>query len=99
MSSEAELSALSAPPVCDDMRATGIWNSAWDTFAQLGPVRAEKFMAMRMHPVLSDALEPKLVEFIAIAVDVACTRLARAATSAGRSNLAPRKRKSRLCSR
>ena len=65
----------SATPVCDQLRATGNWNPAWDAFAELDPVWAEKFMAMGMHPMMSGVLEPKVVEFIAIAVDASCTHM------------------------
>ncbi|MGE8367219.1 carboxymuconolactone decarboxylase family protein [Cupriavidus sp.] len=65
----------SATPLCDRLRATGNWNPAWDAFAELDPVWAEKFMVMGMHPILSGVLEPKVVEFIAIAVDASCTHM------------------------
>ncbi|MBC8752078.1 MULTISPECIES: carboxymuconolactone decarboxylase family protein [Paraburkholderia] len=64
-----------ATPVCDQLRATGNWNPAWDAIAQLDPIWAEKFMAMGMHPVISGVLEPKVFEFLAIAVDASCTHL------------------------
>jgi len=64
-----------ATPVCDQLRATGNWNPAWDAFAELDPVWAEKFMAMGMHPVFSGVLEPKVFEFLAIAVDASCTHM------------------------
>ena len=65
----------SATPVCDQLRATGNWNPAWDAFAELDPVWAEKFMAMGMHPMMSGVLEPKVVEFISIAVEASCTHM------------------------
>ncbi|MDH6146748.1 MULTISPECIES: carboxymuconolactone decarboxylase family protein [Paraburkholderia] len=65
----------SATPVSDQLRATGNWNPAWDAIAQLDPVWAEKFMAMGMHPVISGVLEPKVFEFLAIAVDASCTHM------------------------
>jgi alkylhydroperoxidase/carboxymuconolactone decarboxylase family protein YurZ len=65
----------SATPICDQLRATGNWNPAWDAFAELDPVWAEKFMAMGMHPIVSGVLEPKVLEFIAIAVDASCTHM------------------------
>ncbi|RKE39439.1 alkylhydroperoxidase/carboxymuconolactone decarboxylase family protein YurZ [Paraburkholderia sp. BL23I1N1] len=65
----------SATPICDGLRATGNWNPAWDAFAEIDPVWAEKFMAMGMHTVMSGVLEPKVLEFIAIAVDASCTHM------------------------
>jgi alkylhydroperoxidase/carboxymuconolactone decarboxylase family protein YurZ len=64
----------SATPICDQLRASGNWNPAWDAFAELDPW-AEKFMAMGMHPMLSGVLEPKVFEFLAIAVDASCTHM------------------------
>jgi alkylhydroperoxidase/carboxymuconolactone decarboxylase family protein YurZ len=72
MSNETEHRAT---PVCDQLRATGNWNPAWDAIAELDPAWAEKFMAMGMHPVMSGVLEPKVFEFIAIAVDASCTHM------------------------
>ena len=65
----------SATPVSDQLRATGNWNPAWDTIAELDPAWVEKFMVMGMHPVMSGVLEPKVLEFIAIAVDASCTHM------------------------
>ncbi|MGF6612434.1 alkylhydroperoxidase/carboxymuconolactone decarboxylase family protein YurZ [Paraburkholderia sp. WSM4175] len=65
----------SATPVSDQLRVTGNWNPAWDAIAQLDPIWAEKFMAMGMHPVISGVLEPKVFEFLAIAVDASCTHM------------------------
>lgn len=65
----------SATPVCDQLRTSGTWNPAWDPIAELDPIWAEKFMAMGMHPVLPGVLEPKVLEFLAIAVDASCTHM------------------------
>ncbi len=65
----------SSTPVCDALRATGNWNPNWEPFATLDPDWAEKFMAMGMHPNLSNAIAPKVWEFIAIAVDASCTHM------------------------
>ncbi|WP_454736024.1 carboxymuconolactone decarboxylase family protein [Cupriavidus necator] len=76
MSSEKNRPAEPSPtPVCDQMRATGNWNPAWDAFAELDPLWAEKFMVMGVHPVVSGVLEPKVLEFLAIAVDASCTHM------------------------
>lgn len=76
MSSEKSSRAEPSPtPVCDQMRATGNWNPAWDAFAELDPIWAEKFMVMGVHPILAGVLEPKVLEFLAIAVDASCTHM------------------------
>jgi alkylhydroperoxidase/carboxymuconolactone decarboxylase family protein YurZ len=64
---------MSDTPVCDRLRAGGMWNPLWDTFAEQDPAWTERFMAMAAHPV--QALEPRIVELIAIAVDASCTHL------------------------
>jgi alkylhydroperoxidase/carboxymuconolactone decarboxylase family protein YurZ len=62
-------------PVCDELRASGYWSPAWDAAAQLDPVWTEQFVAMSMHPLKAGVLDPKIIEFICIAVDAACTHL------------------------
>ena len=65
----------STTPVCDAMRAQGDWNPAWNQFAELDPVWLEKFLDMGMKPIASGVLDPKTLEFLAIAVDASCTHL------------------------
>lgn len=62
-------------PICDQLRKTGNWNAAWDPIAELDPVWTEKFMAMGAHTMTSGVLEPKVLEFLAIAVDASCTHM------------------------
>ena len=62
-------------PTCDRLRESGNWNTAWQPFYELDPAWTEKFMSMAMHPIASGVLEPKVVEFIAIAVDASCTHM------------------------
>lgn len=64
-----------ATPVCDRLRATDNWNSAWDEMAELDPAWLEKFMDMAMTPIASGVLDAKTLEFLAIAVDASCTHL------------------------
>ena len=66
---------MSKAPLCDQMRATGEWNPAWNQVAELDPEWLESFMAMGLKPRLRGVLEPKVWELIAIAVDAACTHL------------------------
>lgn len=68
-------SPKSATPVCDTMRAKGDWNPAWDQFAELDPVWTERFMAMAATPIAKSILDPKVYEFLAIAVDASCTHM------------------------
>jgi alkylhydroperoxidase/carboxymuconolactone decarboxylase family protein YurZ len=65
----------SATPTCDAMRTKGDWNSAWDQFAELDPIWTERFMAMAVTPLAKGVLEPKVYEFLAIAVDASCTHM------------------------
>lgn len=65
----------SATPVCDRLRELGEWNPAWDAFAELDPQWTERFIAMGAMPMLSGVLEPKVIEFIAIAVDASVTHM------------------------
>jgi alkylhydroperoxidase/carboxymuconolactone decarboxylase family protein YurZ len=64
-----------ATPLCDRLRDAGEWNPNWEPFYQLDPAWTEAFMAMGLKPMLSGALDPKVVEFIAIAVDASCTHM------------------------
>ncbi|WP_084085485.1 MULTISPECIES: carboxymuconolactone decarboxylase family protein [Cupriavidus] len=72
---KGQVSTPGATPICDQLRATGNWNPAWDALAEVDPAWTEKFMAMGMHPVLAGVLEPKVLEFLAIAVDASCTHM------------------------
>jgi alkylhydroperoxidase/carboxymuconolactone decarboxylase family protein YurZ len=62
-------------PVCDKLRANGNWNPHWEPFAALDPDWTEKFLSMGITPMVSGILDPKTVEFIAIAVDASCTHM------------------------
>jgi alkylhydroperoxidase/carboxymuconolactone decarboxylase family protein YurZ len=64
-----------ATPVCDRLKALGEWNPLWDAFYELDPAWTEAFMAAGVRPLLAGVLDPKTVEFIAIAVDASCTHL------------------------
>ena len=67
--------ASAATPVTDRLRATGDFNPAWAEMAELDPAWLEKFLAMGVQPMASGVLDPKTVEFLAIAVDASCTHL------------------------
>jgi alkylhydroperoxidase/carboxymuconolactone decarboxylase family protein YurZ len=65
----------SQTPITDHLRATGAWNPAWDSFAELDPVWTEKFMEAGATPFARGVLDQKTWELIAIAVDAACTHM------------------------
>lgn len=65
----------SPTPACDLIRSRGEWNPLWEPFFELDPAWTEKFMAMGLTPLVSGVLDPKTVEFIAIAVDASCTHM------------------------
>ena len=69
------LDQAAATPVTDHLRATGQFNPAWKEMAELDPAWLEKFLDMGLKPIASGVLDPKTVEFLAIAVDASCTHL------------------------
>lgn len=66
---------MSATPIIDAARASGGWNTAWDEAAAFDAEWIEKFLDMGTHPVRKGLLDPKIYEFLAIAVDASCTHL------------------------
>ena len=66
---------MPATPYIDHLRATGEWNPNWDAFAELDPGWTEKFLEMGLRPFVSGVLDPKTIEFLAIAVDASCTHM------------------------
>jgi len=62
-------------PVSDAARASGQWNAAWDAAAALDPEWMEAFLAAGTLPLRRGILDPKIYEFLAIAVDAACTHM------------------------
>lgn len=64
-----------ATPICDMLKANGTWNDAWDDIAKMDPAWTEAFLNVGTMPWRSGVLDPKTLEFIAIAVDAACTHL------------------------
>jgi alkylhydroperoxidase/carboxymuconolactone decarboxylase family protein YurZ len=51
--------------------ANGNWHPSWDSSARLDPVWTEKAIAVSIVPTVSGALDPKTVEFIHIALNLA----------------------------
>ena len=66
---------LSETPVCDRLRAADQWNPNWEPFYELDRAWTEKFMTAALAPMQSGVLDPKVVEFLAIAVDASCTHM------------------------
>jgi alkylhydroperoxidase/carboxymuconolactone decarboxylase family protein YurZ len=65
----------SATPLSDELRASGNWNPKWDPIAEVDAIWTEKFMVMGMHPNIKKLIDPKTLEFLAIAVDASCTHM------------------------
>jgi alkylhydroperoxidase/carboxymuconolactone decarboxylase family protein YurZ len=59
-----------ATPVCDQMRASGQWNAAWDAFYMLDPAWTEEFVSCGVPANSSGVLDPKLAELLSIALNV-----------------------------
>ena len=66
---------ITGTPLCDHLRASGAWNPLWEPFYTLDPGWTESFFDMATRPLRSGVLDPKTVEFLAIAVDAACTHM------------------------
>lgn len=75
MTNTTDAEPISATPLCDQLRNANQWNPNWTPFAELDPEWTERFMAMALKPILSGVLEPKTIEFLAIAVDASCTHM------------------------
>ena len=62
-------------PISDAMKAADGWNSAWDDAAALDPQWLETFLDAGTLALRRGVLEPKVYEFLAIAVDASCTHM------------------------
>jgi alkylhydroperoxidase/carboxymuconolactone decarboxylase family protein YurZ len=62
-------------PACDQMKAIGQWNTAWDPFFALDPVFTDAFMATGAGLYASSVLPPKEVELLSIAFDASFTHM------------------------
>jgi alkylhydroperoxidase/carboxymuconolactone decarboxylase family protein YurZ len=63
-----------ATPVIDQMKASGLFNHAWDVIYDLDPRWLEEFLAMG-GAIYHGNLDLKLVELMSMAVDASCTHL------------------------
>lgn len=66
---------MSTTPISDAMRTSGNWNKAWDEAAMLDAGWMEDFLKMGTSAWQKNVLDPKTLEFIAIAVDASCTHM------------------------
>jgi alkylhydroperoxidase/carboxymuconolactone decarboxylase family protein YurZ len=62
-------------PACDQMKAMGQWNTAWDPFYALDPGWTDAFMATGVGIYASGALSAKDVELLSIAFDASYTHM------------------------
>lgn len=67
--------AAGATPVCDAVRANGMFNPLWETLYQWDPAYLEKFLAMGFGLWKDGILPPLWIEFLCIAGDAAITHL------------------------
>jgi alkylhydroperoxidase/carboxymuconolactone decarboxylase family protein YurZ len=64
-----------ATPACDQMKAIGQWNTAWDPFYELDPAWTDEFMATGGGIYGSGILNAKDVELLSIAFDASYTHM------------------------
>ena len=62
-------------PFCDQMRAIGQWNTAWDPFFEMDPVWTDQFFAMGAALYQKGVLTPKFIELLSIAYDASFTHM------------------------
>lgn len=62
-------------PVCEKMKAAGLWNIAWDPFFELDPTWTEEFIAAGAPVYIGPTFEPKLAELLSIAFDASITHM------------------------
>lgn len=62
-------------PACDQMRAIGQWNQAWDPFYELDPLWTEQFFESGGALYQSGVFTPKFMELISIGFDAAITHM------------------------
>ncbi|NUU38265.1 carboxymuconolactone decarboxylase family protein [Pseudomonas sp. C2B4] len=67
--------AAGATPVCDAVRANGMFNPLWETLYKWDPAYLEKFLGMGFGLWKDGILPPLWIEFLCIAGDAAITHL------------------------
>lgn len=71
----APIAKQATTPACDQMKAIGQWNVAWDPFYKLDPAWTDQFMATGIGIYASKLFSPKLVELLSIAFDASITHM------------------------
>jgi alkylhydroperoxidase/carboxymuconolactone decarboxylase family protein YurZ len=62
-------------PFCDQMRAIGQWNTAWDPFFEIDPIWTDQFFAIGAAIYQKGLLTPKFIELLSIAYDASFTHM------------------------
>src|SRR5262245_30768281 len=62
-------------PFCDQMRAIGQWNTAWDPFFAQDPVWTDQFFALGAAIYQKGVLTAKFIELLSIAYDASFTHM------------------------
>lgn len=64
-----------ATPACDQMKAAGQWNDAWEPFYRLDPAWTDEFMTVGLGIYGSRVLSAKDTELLSIALDASYTHM------------------------
>jgi len=62
-------------PDCDQVRALGQWNDAWNPFLELDPAWTDQFIATGASIYAGGVMTPQLVELLSIAFDASYTHM------------------------
>ena len=62
-------------PYCDQMRAIGQWNTAWDPFFEMDPVWTDQFFAIGAAIYKKGVFTPRFIELLSIAYDASFTHM------------------------
>ena len=62
-------------PFCDQMRAIGQWNTAWDPFFEADPVWTDQFFAIGAAIYKKGVFTPRFIELLSIAYDASFTHM------------------------
>jgi alkylhydroperoxidase/carboxymuconolactone decarboxylase family protein YurZ len=75
LGSPRPLKPAAATPSCDQMKAIGQWNTAWDPFYELDAKWTDQFMACGAGVYASSVLPAKDTELLSIAFDASYTHM------------------------
>lgn len=62
-------------PACDQMKAIGQWNEAWNPFYELDPIWTDAMISAGTGFYTNGVLTPKFVELISVAFDASVTHM------------------------